>query len=599
MSNELTTNNIQTLPKLRYFTLREWKYLSSVFNIRAGYDGFLPEDVDRAVESIFYFKPDLIFEDLDEKKAFLDKGLYEYSPEEINCLDFDLTKIYMPKFFWKNFKQYLNIDGYIGHKFDENITDTYNAFTNPETHITKFLITTEPREEQLPLFETFNNIKNSVGSVNGILQAAPGVGKTFMSLKLISNHRVRGMIIVPNDVLLKQWIESIKQFSNFTDDDIGILQGSDPEFLSQECKKEVNIIIINSLYSQIKRLGHDFVYSLYKNIGIVFYDETHISGGAESFSKTSCAFLTNNIIGLTATPFRKGLNEFLLDHSIGPVFFKSDHQNLIPTIHIHCNFIQFDQKTLDRLTYFRNDYIRFLTMYNSGLFENDAYFEYLADWVNFRHSQGHNSILIFATNKMIFKMEKVLKRKYNLDSGIIIGNTEKETKKEKDKLTESIKQAIIESYPLVFPKKRKIPELVVGSNLKPSDFKLIDEINVWRLANNLPAIIIVEQAKKLSEMEIAKSKKIIIGNQQMLSAGFDNTMSSCLFVCTPFVGKVVTIQSVGRITRTNPNKIQDIHAHFMWSHVFLQFFPDMHWNLVRNLKVGFPDAKFNLENFPS
>jgi hypothetical protein len=200
---------------------------------------------------------------------------------------------------------------------------------------------------------------------------------------------------------------------------------------------------------------------------------------------------------------------------------------------------------------------------------------------------------------MIFKMNAILKRKYKIDSGIIIGDTEKETKIEKDKITETIKQLILESYPDVFPKRKKVPEFTVGANLKITDLKIIKEINVWRLANNLPAIIIVEQTKKLSEMEIAKSKKVIIGNQQMLSAGFDNTMSSCLFVCTPFVGKVVTIQSVGRITRTNPNKIQDIHAHFMWSHVFLQFFPDMHWNLVRNLKVGFPDAKFNLENFPS
>lgn len=584
---------------LKYFTLREWKYLTSVFNIRSGYDNFLPDETDRVVETVFHYKPDLIFNSPEDKKALIDKSLSEYTDEDFNCIDLDLTRVYVPKLFFKNFKRYLNIDGYIGHKFDNDQEDNYDAFCNPHARINTFEIKAPPRKEQIPLFETFNLIKSNLNRVNGILQAPPGVGKTFMSLKLISDHKIRSMIIVPNDVLLKQWLGAIKQFSNFKEEDIGILQGSDPEFLLRESQKEVCIIIINSLYSQIKRLGHDFVYSLYKDIGMVFYDESHVSGGAESFSKTSCIFRTNNIIGLTATPFRKGLNEFLLDNSIGPVFFKSEHQNLIPTIHIHCNHIQFDQKTLDRLSFFRNDYIRFLTMYNAALYENDAYFEYLADWVNYRYTQGHNSILIFATNKMIFKMNTVLKRKYKIDSGIIIGDTEKETKKEKDKMTETIKQLILESFPLVYPKKKKLPQITVGANIKANEFKLINEINDWRLVNNLPKIVLKEQTKKLSEMEIAKSKKVIIGNQQMLSAGFDNTLSSCLFVCTPFVGKVVTIQSVGRITRTNPDKIQDVHAHFMWSHTFLQFFPDMHWNLIRNLKVGFPDAKFDLENFPS
>ncbi len=584
---------------LKYFTLREWKYLTSVFNIRSGYDNFLPDETDRVVDTVFHYKPNLVFNAPEDKKAFYDKSLNEYTDEDFNCIDLDLSKVYVPKLFWRNYKQYLNIDGYIGHKFDNDYADNYNAFDNPHARITKFEIKAPPREEQIPLFELVEKKLQSFYIINGIIQAAPGYGKTFSSLKLISNIKLRGLIVVPNDVLLNQWKEAILKFSNLKEDEIGILQGSDPEFLLRESQKEVNIVIINSLYSQIKRLGHDFVYSLYKDIGIVFYDEAHVSGAAESFSKTSCIFLTNNIIGLTATPYRKGLNEFLLNNCMGGMLYISDHQNLIPEVFIHNCHIVTDQKTIDKLNFFRNDYIRFLTMYNSMLFNNDAYFDYLASWIVFRVSQGHKVAILFATNKMIFKMANLLKTKHKLDCGIIIGDTEKETKKEKDKMTEVIKNLILESFPLVYPKKKKLPEITVDANIKASEFKLIEEINEYRLANNQLPIVIAAQAKKMNELEIAKTKPVTVSNFQSLSAGYDDDTLSSIIFGSPLIGKVGVIQTIGRATRTNPNKLQDIPAHFMWSQFMLQYFPEMHWTLIRNIKVQYPTAKFHLENFPN
>lgn len=945
---------------LRYFTLKEWKYLNSVFNIRTGYEGFLGEEINKIVDCDFVYKTDLFFEDKEEEKLFFAKDLSSMTEYDLGCIDEDLTKVYVPKFFWSNFKRYLNIDGYIGYKFnDEYKLDDYNTFNNHNSKITKFHINAPPRPEQVPLFEKMEVLQSyemmDQRVLHGIIQAVPGYGKeqaysepvltptgwttmgelkigdlvidangnptkvleiheqgikdvyqidfndgsavrcgidhlwriyrhsatknkkwmvmplkdikdnflgkpyldkrynnshqknrkyavqickpiqfqekkllidpyamglllgdgsfrhsgnqigysdkndttihklidklnnfidltyrktpsewrifspilkdvlkhydligklsvekhipkdylftsisqrrqllqglldtdswfdkkgrkhlvtsskqlrddilelvrglgyhasyitrtkpkytykgeikyskydaydilinenkdkkfidniqkldyqensrcivvdnidhlyittdytvthnTYSSLKVASNFKLRTVIVVPNEVLSKQWKESILEFGNIKESEIGFLQGSDPTFLLNEIQKEVCIVIINSLYSQIKRLGRDFVYSLYKDVGIVFYDEAHVSGAAESFSKTSSVFKTNIILGLTATPYRKGVNEFLLINSIGELIFKSDHQNLIPTIHIHHNDIVFDQKTMDKLNFFRNDYIRFLVMYNAALYDNDGYFNYLADWVNYRVSLGYKTIVIFSTNKMIYKLNKVLKYRYKLDSGIIIGDTEKEKKEEKDTFTKEMVDIIIKYYFAVFPKKKKLPAISEGSNIKKSDLELINTLNQYFIDNQIMTeapeidysntrldqiptfipeivkIVFPEKEKVLSEMEIAKQKMIVIGNPQMLSAGYDDTMSSCLFVCTPLVGKVVTIQSVGRITRTNPNKKQDVHAHFMWSTIFSKYFPDMHWTLVRNLKTGFPDAKFNLEGF--
>jgi hypothetical protein len=338
---------------------------------------------------------------------------------------------------------------------------------------------------------------------------------------------------------------------------------------------------------------------MYKNVGIVFYDEAHVSGAAESFSKTSCIFMTNNIIGLTATPYRKGLNEFLLNNCMGTMLYVSDHQNLIPEVFVHNCHIVTDQKTIDKLNFFRNDYIRFLTMYNSMLYNNDAYFDYLASWIAYRVSQGHKVAILFATNKMIFKMASLLKIKHKIDPGIIIGETEKETKKEKDKLTETLINQILEVYEQVFPKKKKLPEFTPGANIKAGDLKIIEEINAWKLVNNQPLIVIIEPTKKMNELEIAKTKPVTVSNFQSLSAGYDDDTLSSIIFGSPLIGKVGVIQTIGRATRKNPNKIQDIPVHFMWSQFMLQYFPEMHWTLIRNIKIQYPTAKFHLENFPS
>jgi superfamily II DNA or RNA helicase len=595
--------------KVKNITLREWFYMAAAHSntIRKGYDQFLPADIHRIVNAQLVYNEQVFdyyretFPDIDKIKK---KELFELSQDEYNFIDFDKSIVYLPKFFWLNFRENFMIDGNIGKYFENesNQNYLYKALDNERTKIHNFIVSAKPRLEQEELFHLAKEtIKNNVYNFRGIIKAPPGVGKTFMSLKLISNIKSRTLIVVPNDVLLKQWVQSIKEFSNFKEEDIGFMQGSDANYLLRESQKEVCIIIINSLYSQIKRLGYDYCHDLYENFGLVFIDEVHVAGGAESFSKSFSVFKTNHIIGLTATPYRKGINDFLLEHSIGPIFWESSHQNLIPNIHIHNNYIQFDPNAINKMQYFKNDYIRFLVTYNAALYENTPYFEYLADWVNYRLHEGHKVILIFATNKMVFKMEKTLKYRYKIDSGVIIGDTEKETKKpEKPKWDQDMLNIVFAHYLNIYPKKKVLPNIVAGDTIKKGDYKIIDDINHFLLENNLPEIgFKIEEVESKSEMEIAKSCQVIIGNPQMLSAGFDDTMSSCLFICTPLVGKVVTIQSVGRITRTNPNKKQIVHAHFMWSTLFHQTFPDMHWTLIRNLKTGFPDANFHLEGFPT
>ena len=128
--------------------------------------------------------------------------------------------------------------------------------------------------------------------------------------------------------------------------------------------------------------------------------------------------------------------------------------------------------------------------------------------------------------------------------------------------------------------------------------KIIEEINNYRKANNLSLVLIKEPEKQLTELEVAKTKLVTVSNFQSMSAGYDDDQISCLIFGSVLIGKVGVIQSIGRATRANPNKSQFIPIHCMWSQFMLQYFPDMHWTLMRNIKVQYPTAKFHLENFP-
>ena len=185
---------------------------------------------------------------------------------------------------------------------------------------------------------------------------------TFISIKLASLFNQKAICIVPNDILEKQWVESILEFSNLTEDDVGIIQGSDIEKLIKQGVFEKDIVVckVQSLLSQVKRINFDLLEELYSQFGCVFYDECHSSGSAESYSKTAAVFRTNNIIGLSATPFTKGINNFLMLNSIGPVVVEIDHQNLIPNVTLHNTYIPLTKKEEGTLNWAKSDYIKFL-----------------------------------------------------------------------------------------------------------------------------------------------------------------------------------------------------------------------------------------------
>jgi hypothetical protein len=381
-----------TISLANIITFQEWQTLKQYGNITEGTRGFIPEELD---EAVVFFDADLNYIDYLERKKV----------ENIHP-----AFILLPRFFWEHHKVTLPVDFIPGMKIEERLAILQKfkrevKFRREAMFLSDkyyFQCDMVPRPEQEEPLEFLAKTMKEKNSLRGILQAAPGAGKTAMSIKTIHGARVRSVIVVPNTVLQDQWIEAIVEFTDLKEEDIAVIQGSDLKKIKEEIgEKPIAIIKIQSLFSQIKNNKFPEVQDVYKYIDMVIYDECHNSGAATSYAKTSSLFLTSNVLGLSATPYRQGLNDYLLRTSIGETIFKLEHSNLTPDIEIHNVWTEFTEAEHKRLIRSVGDYIIFLGVFNSMIKNKDIYFQYLADVVNYNLSQNHNIVVLFPTIFMI------------------------------------------------------------------------------------------------------------------------------------------------------------------------------------------------------
>lgn len=258
---------------------------------------------------------------------------------------------------------------------------------------------------------------------------------TYISIHIGTITGGQTMVVVPNKLLQEQWIESIINFTGLTKDDIGIIHGSDMGKLVRKgvMKKPFVICLIQSLDSQLKRNNPLELAEFYSGVSIVYYDETHTSGAADGYAKTTGIFTTCNIVGLSATPYKKDKNLFQLYTGIGTIVYISTHQNLIPTCNMHLLPIKISNKKREELyrTFEKTNYNFFMSELENFLFEDHDYFMYLSDWIDFRLNQGHSCVILFKTNKMLEKLQRYIESRPKpiLSSVILTNSTAKTNKK--------------------------------------------------------------------------------------------------------------------------------------------------------------------------
>lgn len=262
--------------------------------------------------------------------------------------------------------------------------------------LTNFNFLKPLRENQEPIVDSFISFYNTHGYVRGILNAYPGCGKTAMAIYLACTLKKKTLIIVDNEKLKEQFKDSIKNFTNLTDDDIGLIQGS-----IFDADKPIVITMVQSLLSKIKNSLDDF-YVKMRDCGfdLVIYDEVHKTSSSSKYAMSSLLLNTKNVIGLSATPYVTGSHAMLLFNTMGPILHSTKEYEFKPKIYYVRYDSSLDSKVKNRSRFIK-DYIRLQAFYNSIIFDNPKYLNTIQKLATKCVESNHKTMILVSTVKQI------------------------------------------------------------------------------------------------------------------------------------------------------------------------------------------------------
>ncbi len=149
-----------------------------------------------------------------------------------------------------------------------------------------------------------------------VFRARTAWGKTLGTLIIAARLGVSTLVVVDQENLKDQWIDSLVKHFGFSKDDVGIIQGKKCVYEG----KAVTIAMVQTLSQKT------FPQAMYDAFGFVIVDEVHIIG-APTFSKILMQFSAGYRIGISATPKRRDGLQKLLDYNLGQVRVRIDDEH--------------------------------------------------------------------------------------------------------------------------------------------------------------------------------------------------------------------------------------------------------------------------------
>jgi superfamily II DNA or RNA helicase len=147
--------------------------------------------------------------------------------------------------------------------------------------------------------------KYNIGS--GIIVIPTGYGKTVTALWLIVKLKYKALVLVNSNMLLKQWINRIK--NHVAGINIGIIQ-------KDTCNIDGYDIVVGMIQSfRLRKYEH------LDKFGTVIFDECH-HAPAKTFSNTIFKLSPRFLIGLSAEPKRKDGLFYVLKWIMGPILYQ-------------------------------------------------------------------------------------------------------------------------------------------------------------------------------------------------------------------------------------------------------------------------------------
>jgi superfamily II DNA or RNA helicase len=151
------------------------------------------------------------------------------------------------------------------------------------------------RESQISVKNESIKLLNETGCV--LINCKCGFGKTVTSISMCASIQLKTLVVVNKLVLMKQWEESIRQFSPSAK-----IQRVESKTVIDESN---DYFVVNAINIAKRPAG------TFKFIGCLVMDELHLLM-AEKLSKLTTFVFPRYLIGLSATPFRlDGMNSLI------------------------------------------------------------------------------------------------------------------------------------------------------------------------------------------------------------------------------------------------------------------------------------------------
>lgn len=262
--------------------------------------------------------------------------------------------------------------------------------------------TKELRDYQPPIVQPFIDLINQNNFCGG-LQARPGAGKTVMAINIACQTNKKTLICIDNNNLLSQWKESILNFTNCDESDIGIIQGD-----QLDLDKPFTIAMVQTLVSRVKRDINKY-YKLLTSagFGIVFLDEYHQNVSGPKYATASLLFNTPCVIGLSATPYGQGLSHILMYNVVGDIISKTKDYDLIPKVKLVLYDSGLSAKHNKSVMMLR-EMFKQRARYNKIVVQSEKYHQIVYKITNDLVSRNHKVITIAFTTDQVSSLSKYL-----------------------------------------------------------------------------------------------------------------------------------------------------------------------------------------------
>jgi superfamily II DNA or RNA helicase len=278
--------------------------------------------------------------------------------------------------------------------------------------------------------------------------------KTVVATYIASKIGVKTCIVIDNENLLNQWVESFLKFTNLKPEELGLIKGK--HFVID---RPVVIATVQTLLSKIKTDIHkNFQIIDAARFGLIFYDEVHNTSSSSKYARASLLFRTKNFIGLSATPFQSGIAEILMKNTIGEIIYETKHYDLKPTYVLN----HYDSKLTGKYTYVLGkmpDYIKRKAFYNSIIVKSPEYLKIILKLVKKRLEEGHVVLILVFTKAQIKLISEGLDQE-NIEHRRFYGD-------EKDELDKANVKVVLATYSYAGKgfDFEQLSSLILGTNL--------------------------------------------------------------------------------------------------------------------------------------